>query len=236
MNHDNVTLSKLALAGIMYDSMTPFNRSLERLNKATAGNIDLTNSSHLMALLKWLNDWGCRNLARNQHKVASKSILIWQQKYGASLFSDRKQIWNLKDNELEAAAHEYGDLKDMPGARRFRGGTKQEVRIGATAASKILFAIRPKALMPWDEAMRKRFKCDGSPDSYFNYLKIIQGYTYHIADLCKARGFKIDDLPKKLDRPDATVLALVNEYIWVTVTRGRELPSASILKQWSELG
>jgi len=236
VNIKDVTLSKLAIACLMYNSLTPFNESLKLLKESTDGCIDLTNPTHRESLLQWLNDWGCRNLARDQHKLASKSILIWQQKYGASLFSGRKPIWNLKDNELEAAAHSYGALKDMPGAERIRNGKKQMVSIGETAASKILFAIRPEALMPWDEAMRKRFKCDGRPDSYFNYLKIIQGLTCHIADLCQAKGFKIDNLPKKLDRPDATVLALVNEYIWVTVTRGRALPPASILKQWAELG
>jgi hypothetical protein len=189
-----------------------------------------------MALLKWLNDWGCRNLAKDQHKVASKSILDWQQKYGAGLFSDRKPIWNLKDNELESAAHAYGALKDMSGAERERGGKKQMVSIGETAASKILFAIRPEALMPWDEAMRKRFKCNGSPESYYDYLKIIRELTVHIADLCQAKGFNIDNLPKKLDRPDATVLALVNEYIWVTVTRGRTLPTSQTMARWVELG
>jgi len=190
--------------------------------------------------MEWLNDWGCRHLSEDQHDVASNSILKWYQTYGASLFTNEKPLWDLKDGELEIAARAYGSLKDKTGVWRVRGGKKLEVHIGETAASKILFAIRPKALMPWDEAMRKNSGCDGSPLSYAGYLSMIRDLTFHIGDLCRNKGFQIDDLPQKLGRSNSTVLALVNEYIWVTVPRKNrkrvKLPSSETLAQWAELG
>jgi hypothetical protein len=123
----------------------------------------------------------------------------------------------------------------MTGAQRVHGGRNFEISIGATAASKILFAIRPRALMPWDEAMRAAFKCNGSTKSYARYLKMIRKLTFHIGDLCWNRGFRIDELPRKLGRPNSTVLALVNEYIWVTETRKVKLPSAETFAQWVSL-
>jgi len=186
--------------------------------------------------MKWLNDWGCRHLAEDQHEIASCSISNWYQANGATLFPNEKQLWNLEDQELEVAATAYGSLKDKTGAWRIRGDRKLEVHIGATAASKILFAIRPKALMPWDEAMRTSFKCDGSPTSYFRYLKKIRHITFQIGVLCRNNGFEIGDLPEELGRPNSTVLALVNEYIWVTETRKCELPSSHTLARWAEWG
>lgn len=236
VNYENITLCDLALSSTMYDSLTPFNSSLRRLNEATGGSIDLTNPEHCIALVKWLNDWGCRHLSKDQHDVASNSILNWYQVDGASLFINEKPLWGLGDNELEMAANVYGSLKDKTGARRVRGGSKKEVHIGPTAASKILFAIRPKALMPWDEAMRISFECDGSPESYFKYLITIRNLTLHIGDLCRNKDFQIDDLPKELGRPNSTVLALVNEYIWVTETRKCKLPSPHTLARWVKLG
>ena len=236
MNYKKVTLCKLALASTMYDSLTPFNVSLGRLNKATDGNIDLTNHAHRISLMQWLNDWGCRHLSEDQHDFASNSILNWYRVDGVSLFTNTKPLWDLGDHELEVAAHAYGSLKDKTGARRVRAGRELEIHIGATAASKILFAIRPKALMPWDEAMRISFKSDGSPKSYSEYLKTIRNLTYHIGVLCSNKGFQIDDLPKVLGRPNSTVLAIVNEYIWVTETRKIELPSSRTLARWAELG
>ena len=240
MNINDVTLSKLAVSSLLFNSLTSYNSSLGRLNKSTRGSIDITNPEHRIYLLKWLNDWGCRNLSKDQHDVASKSILEWYQGAGASLFTDEEPLWDLVDNELEVATDAYGSLKDKTGAWRTRGGSKQEVHIGPTAASKILFAIRPKVLMPWDEAMRISFECDGSPESYFKYLITIRNLTLHIGDLCRNKGFQIDDLPQKLERPNSTVLALINEYIWVTVPRKTrkkvELPSSRTLARWAELG
>ena len=236
MNYENVTLCKLALASTMYDSLTPFNYSLGRLNEATGGCIDLANPAHRMSLIKWLNDWGCRSLSKAHHKVASCSILNWYQANCATLFNEKTPLWQLEDQEIEAAANAYSFLKGKTGAWRVRSGREEEVSIGETAASKILFAIRPKALMPWDEAMRVAFKCDGSPESYSRYLKIIRNLTSHIGVLCRNKGFQIDDLPRELGRPDSTVIALVNEYIWITETRQVELPSSRTLARWVELG
>ena len=236
MDIEEVTLGGIAIAGLLFDSLTPYNASLANFRCATGGKLDLANQKHRDTLMKWLNDWGCRHLSKNQHKVASESILDWYQGERPTLFSDKTPIWQLEDQQIESAANAYGSLKDKIGARRSRYGNKSQVRIGPTAASKVLFAIRPKALMPWDEAMRISFDCDGSPESYFKYLIKIRGLTLHIGKLCRNKGFQIDDLPQKLGRPNSTVLALVNEYIWVTETRKVELPSSETLTQWASLG
>jgi hypothetical protein len=73
VNYESVTLCKLALASTMYDSLTPFNYSLGRLNEATGGNIDLNKPAHRISLMKWLNDWGCRHLSEDQHGVCCQS-------------------------------------------------------------------------------------------------------------------------------------------------------------------
>lgn len=231
-----VSLCRLALASAMYDSLTPFNRSLGRLNEVTGGDIDLDDPAHRIAVIEWLNDWGCRHLSEDQHDVASRSILSWYTMCGPSLPAKEEPIWDLQDHDLEAAARSYGALKDMAGALRVRGGKKRKVRVGATAASKILFAIRSKVFMPWDEAMRASFKCDGSPNSYSKYLREMRDLTLYIGVLCRRNGFRIDDLPEKIGRPDSTVLALVNEYIWVTETRKCKLPSSQTLARWAGLG
>lgn len=236
-DYGQVTLSKLAIASAMYDSLTVFNRSLGRLDAATGGSIDLTNPAHRLSLLKWLNEWGCRNLPKTQHSdITSPSILEWYQAYGSSLVDEAKPVWALEDGELKQAGQAYSALRNRPGARRVRRGRTQEVHIGPTAASKILYAIRPDALMPWDAAMRASLGHDGSPRSYLEYLLDIRGLTVHIETLCRSQGFGMEDLPSVLGRPDATVLSLVNEYLWVTVTRRVELPSSETLVQWSALG
>jgi len=231
-----VTLGDIAVAGLLFHSLTPYNASLAKFRKNTGHKLDVTLAEHREALLDWLNDWGCRHLSERQHQVASRSILDWYRSNSLALFDDKTPLWQLGDRQLETAANVYGFLKDMRAARRSRYGSESKVHIGPTAASKVLFAIRPKALMPWDEAMRVAFKCDGSPESYSRYLLEIRDLTLHIEGLCESKGFQIDDLPQKLQRPDSTVVALVNEYIWVTVTRKIGLPSSEALTRWASLG
>jgi len=236
MNIKDVTLGKIAVAGLLYNSLTPYNNSLVNFRSATGDRIDLTIQEHRDALMKWLNDWGCRHLSKDQHQVASQSILDWYQTNCDTLFNEKTPLWQLEGQEIETAANAYGSLKDRIGARRSRYGNDSEVHIGPTAASKVLFAIRPNALMPWDEAMRKRFACDGSPQSYAGYLNKIRHMTLHIETLCRSKGFQIDDLPAKIGRPNSTVIELINEYVWVTKTRIIKLPSSETLKQWASLG
>ncbi|MBE9570504.1 MAG: hypothetical protein IMF11_07750 [Proteobacteria bacterium] len=236
MNIKDVTLGRIAVAGLLFNSLTPYNASLATFRSATGDSLDLAIQEHLDALMHWLNAWGCRHLSKDQHQVASESISNWYETNCTSLFSAKTPIWQLEDQEIDIAANAYGSLKDRIGARHYRHGNKLEVHIGSTAASKILFALRPKALMPWDEAMRKYFGCSGSPGSYFEYLIEIRDLTLHIGRLCENKGFQIDDLPQRLGRPDSTVLELVNEYIWVTVTRKVKLPSSKTLTQWASLG
>ena len=233
---ESVNLCNLALACSMYDSLTGFNSSLRRLKESTSGGIDLSNPAHRTSLLNWLNDWGCRHLSKESHHIASSAILDWHNQEGVKLFPIGKVLWELDNQEMATAVAAYGSLKERTGACPNRGGKRLQMDIGPTAASKILFAIRPEALMPWDEAMRKEFGCDGSKESYFKFLVEIKKLALRIDELCKANNFDISELPHKIDRGGSTIIELVNEYVWVTVTRKCKLPSARNLKLWAQWG
>ena len=235
MNIEDFTLGRLAVANLLFSSMTSYDDSLDHFNDKTSNKIVLTNVEHRNFLLTWLNEWGCRNLSLGQHGVASNSISKWYEESGSNIITDEKPLWELGEKELDVAARAYGSLKDKTGAIRVRAGKEQVVNIGPTAASKILFAMRQKAMMPWDEAMRKRFNYDGSQESYLKYLLKIKFISLHIKGLCEKNGFLIDELPQKLERQKSTIMILINGYIWVTVTRQVTLPASSTLTRWAEL-
>jgi hypothetical protein len=237
MNIKEVTLGRIAVAGLLFDSLTPYNVSLAAFRSAISGKLDLFTEEHGRVMLKWLNDWGCRHLSKGQHQIASKSISDWYQNNRTTLFNDEAPIWQLQDQEINIAADAYASLKDSIGAKHYRQGNKLEAHIGPTAASKVLFALRPKALMPWDEAMRKYFGYTGSPRSYFEYLIEIRDLTAHIGYLCESKGFHIDDFPEKVGRADSTVVELLNEYIWIRTRKiPIKLPAPETLVQWASLG
>jgi len=236
MNTEDITLGKIAVTDFLFNSLTRYNTSLVTFRQDTDHKLDLASEGHRDLLLVWLNAWGCRHLSKDSHGVASRNILEWYQRYRTTLFSDETPLWHLADQEIKAAADAYGSLKNRLGARRPRHGNQMKVPIGPTAASKILFALRPKALMPWDDAMRKAYDCDGSPESYGRYQKTMRSIALHIEKLCKSRGFEIDDLPAKIGRSRSTVVELLNEYIWVTTRKPAiKLPASDTLAQWASL-
>lgn len=232
-----MNLCDLALACSMYDSLTPFNSSLRLLKKSfSADGINLSDPAHRASLLKWLNDWGCRHLSKKSHDIASSAILDWYNQEGTKLLPIGKALWELDNQEMASVVAAYDSLKDRTGAYSTRGGKKLQMDIGPTAASKILFAVRPEALMPWDEAMRKEFGCNGSKESYSKFLMVMKKLACRIGELCKANEFDISELPHKMGRDSSTVLELINEYVWVTVNSKRKLPSAQDLALWARWG
>ena len=235
-NFESVNLCDLALACSMYNSLTSFNVSLGDLKEKTDDSIDLTKLCHCTHVVEWLNKWGCRHLSKKSHDIASSAILDWYNQEGMKLFPIGKALWELDNQEMATVITAYGSLKDRAGACPIRGGKKLQIDIGPTAASKILFAVRPEALMPWDEAMRNEFGCDGSKESYSKFLMVINKLACRIGELCKANDFDISELPHKMDRDGSTVLELINEYVWVTVTRKCKLPSAQNLALWAQWG
>jgi len=232
MTITDLTLSDLAMSSTIYN-LTSFNDSLGDLKEATKTGIDLNNADHRTSLITWLNKWGCR-LAIEHLETTSGSIQDWYKQAVAGLFPITKAVWELNDNDLGNAATAYGTLKDKVAAQRDRDTKVSDRNIGPTAASKVLFAIRPNALMPWDEAMRKGFDCNGSHESYLKFLREIRNMAWKIRDLCNTNGFDVFELPVQIERPDSTVLEIINEYIWVKVTRKCKLPPASTLKRWAE--
>ena len=228
-----VPLAHLALACLMFDSVTGYNKSLDELFKTTEGRLTLSKSTHRDALLKWLNEWGCRHLSRDQHHVASASILAWHQENRETIEAISAPLW-LSDGEIAAAVTAYGSLKDRLGARPKRNEKELQTTIGPTAASKVLFALKPASLPPWDVAMRKHFSCDGSAESYQKFLETVGGMALNVSAQCERNGFPISRLPIELGRPNSSVVSLLNEYLWVTISAGARLPHRFTLARWAE--
>jgi hypothetical protein len=92
------------------------------------------------------------------------------------------------------------------------------VTFGSTAAAKAMFALRPQAFPPWDVPMRSAFGWTGlDPSHYETFL----GMSRDALDgLAQRAGVRVDELPEKLGRPDSSPARMVDEYLWMRLTRG----------------
>jgi hypothetical protein len=96
--------------------------------------------------------------------------------------------------------------------------------VGATGAAKLLHALRPRVLPPWDDPIRSALSLDGGRDSYLTYLLDVQANVRGIEKEAAAAGIKAADIPRALGRPKSSLPKMVDEYFWVTLTRGLAIP------------
>ncbi len=127
-------------------------------------------------------------------------------------------LTDLDDGQLAALGRAYAGLARSPAAFRGSRGGDVSVSFGDTAAAKALFAIRPQAIPPWDEPMRKAFGW-GRVDAaeYATFLAAVRGALIGLAERLSVEP---SALPAALDRPASSPVKIVDEFLWVRITRG----------------
>jgi hypothetical protein len=226
-----ININDLAYACQLYGKERNYDLSYINFLESINHYLDLINPLHRKSLLIWLNKWGCRQFATKYHELASEEILKWYKDNRSILPKEEINIWELKDNDLDLIQISYKNLKDITASFQKRKTGEVKKHAGPTGASKILFAFRPKSLIPWDGAIRNDF---GEGDSGLAYIVYIKKVNETIKDLmiqCRKNNFEIEELPKKINRPFSTIPKLIDEYSWVTnPKRGLTIPKIDFFK------
>jgi hypothetical protein len=193
--------------------------SLAVLRDATQPAIDLSVREHREALLRFLRAWGCRHLRRDDTRRSSRALASWWSRFGSTLPPAAAPLTDLDDERLAALGRAYAALARSPAA--FRAGRDGDVSVsfGDTAAAKALFAIRPQAVPPWDEPMRKAFGWSRvDAEEYATFLAAVRDSLIGLAERLRVEP---SALPAVLDRPESSPVKLVDEFLWIRITRGR---------------
>jgi hypothetical protein len=228
-----MNLGQLAFACYIYGRMTDFDSSYDAIRKATGPALDLTLAPHRVALLKWLNDWGCRQFAKAYHQLAASEIEDWYRGFVTAIPSVGAHLTGLSDQDLNVAEGAYDALADRTACMRRRKGTRDaRVTIGPTGAAKILFALRPGSFIPWDEPIRTGLKLRPSGREYVRYLKLAKHHLGELEAQCQEMGHRLDELPELVERPGSTPAKLIDEYYWVTITRNCPVPEKQVIPKW----
>ena len=227
-------LAELAFACHVYAPMTDYDNSYYHFRRETHPQLDLKNNQHRIALIEWLNAWGCRQFALAYHDLASQEIHSWYRLFDACLFSPGKSLLDLTGSDLELVEQAYEKLVDRTASMRKRPrGGQTEVTIGPTGTAKILFAFRPDALIPWDEPIRHHFQLGDSAHAYVEYLHIVRKNLEELDQACEELGYRLSGLPELLNRSTSSLTKLIDEYFWVTISRGCATPDSADLLKWA---
>lgn len=221
-------LFELAYACRVYGHMTDYDNALVQFCKVAQPQLDPSRPEQQVALFRWLNEWGCRQFAKQHHAtVAAVSLVRWADRWLGSLPGPDARLEELGPAELKRAADAYGALQSQIASHR--GASSTPVRFGATGAAKTLFALRPNVFAPWDDPIRVRLHLDGGRSSFATYLAVVAD---HLRALSAEAGVPVADLPALVRRPGSTPPKLIDEYNWVVITRNSRPPSRAELAQW----
>ena len=83
--------------------------------------------------------------------------------------------------------------------------------------------------MPWDAAIQEEFKL-----GYRAMLVRSKDEGSKLIDDAARCGVldPQNNIPSEIGRPQHTLAQLLDEYHWITITRGHEIPSHGDLRQW----
>lgn len=190
--------------------------SSQRLAAATGGLVDLRVEAHRVALITWLRAWGCRHLRRTDTPRTAEALRTWWATWGDKLPGERAALTGLSEADLLAARQAYDALREARAAARIVNGREIGVSFGDTAAAKGMFAIRPRVFLPWDEPIRLAFGPAGGGDAYVRLLRLSAAA---LKGLAQRLGVPVEDLPAALGRPGSSPPKLVDEFLWIRITR-----------------
>jgi hypothetical protein len=230
-----MTLAELAFGCYIYAALIgEDDGGYSQLLAQTNQQLDLSEDQHCKSLLVWLNKWGCRQFKKSQHELAATEIKAWYSEFGPKLFPRPKSLLLLTEHDLSTIDAAYGDLVNrIASVRTMGGGAESKVRVGPVGTAKILFAVRPNALMLWDNPILEALGLDGSAASYVSYLRKATKWLNELADECQRHGIEIAALPSLLGRPRSYLPKLIDEYLWVTVSQNCRPPSKSVFERWA---
>ena len=213
-----LTRDQVAAALRAFAAIAGSETSLALLRDATRPALDLAVRGHREALLRFLRAWGCRHLRRDDTGRSSRALASWWSRFGPILPPVTAPLTDLDDAQLAELGQAYAALARSPAALRASRGGDVPVSFGDTAAAKALFAIRPLAIPPWDEPMRRAFGWGHvDAEEFATFLAAVRGALIGLAERLRVEP---SELPASLDRPASSPVKIVDEFLWIRITRG----------------
>lgn len=196
-------------------------------------DLDLSRVEHRELLLRWLNSWGCRIRYPREGEPTpfDSGVADWWREWrgvlpasgladrsdcklsGLSELSNQSDLSDLTDPVIDQIAAAYAALAAVPVSA---GAVRRT--LGPTAAAKALFALRPRAVMPWDAAIAARLHGARDAAAFARHLRL--GRSWSQAVLAET-GLPADEIAILVGRPGMPLAKLLDEYLYVTVSMRR---------------
>lgn len=95
--------------------------------------------------------------------------------------------------------------------------------LGPTAASKLLYALRPAVIMPWDAAIATRMYGVRDGAAFGRHLRLGRAWARTII---AETGADETTLPELIGRPGISLAKILDEHLYVTITLAARISGA----------
>jgi hypothetical protein len=192
-----------------------YDQTVRRFLDEVDGTVDLRQAGHVAGLRRWLNAWGCRIAYPDEFADPfAETIADWWPRWQGRFPTDGVELADLSDADLSAFAGAFAELAAGPAAVNRRGTVR---RFGPTAASKAIWVLRPAAVAPWDYRIAAT-TTGGRRDAggYEEHQRVLRRWARSLR-----AGHPGVDIPEAVGRPDSTVARVLDEWCYLSFTRGR---------------
>ncbi|MFI5631012.1 hypothetical protein ACIA8E_16875 [Streptomyces sp. NPDC051664] len=208
------TLDQLRSAVGRFSRYTAAEAAWTTLREATAPAIDPAAAGHRAALLAWLNAAGCRiRYPRpGEPDPFDSGVAHWWQRRGGELPAPGVALTELDDAGIEQVALCFAELSATPAslARRPRP-------LGPTAAAKLLYALRPQAVMPWDAAIAQALHGGRDGGAFAGHQRLGRAWGRAVLD---EAGTDESSLAAQLGVTGRPLAKMLDDYCYLTLTVG----------------
>jgi hypothetical protein len=191
-------------------------------------NPDSASKQPVDHLLQFLNDWGCR--IPEKHFPALKDCLLqWASQRIIQLPEMNRDIRFLNETERLAIGDAYDAL--LKAGRDFH--------FWGTATAKTLHAVRRNTLPMWDARIRdsfidgrREFAAYSGGQIYSEFIRYVGEQISELEQEVIGLGYSLSEVPQLVDRRNVSLVKLVDEYYWITITEGHISPNRDELERW----
>jgi hypothetical protein len=222
-----MTLYDLACSCRLYQGQ--FDRQHRKMRVNLGDNPKRDSPDKRKDLFEFLNKWGCR-IPREDFSSLEEHVGEWIKDGGVNdLPVASKDILSLGPTEIDRIERLFDALLSHLG--------------GDTRVAKTLHALRYRALPAWDARIKReclnKHPFSGQPTAGEMYAEFVRHVRAEIEDLrrnAEELGYSLTEVPRLIDRVDdsydISVVKLVDEYYWITITSEYKVPDWNQLKVW----
>lgn len=199
-------------------------RSLATLRQRTGPTPDPSEPEHCDEVLRWVNQWGCRirRPRPGEPDTFARNLSAWWSAHAATL--PTTALSETDEHDISLLADAYHALAHLPATHPIRTRASTAIRrFGPTAASKIMFVLRPDTVTPWDAAIARRTTGGTTRQHFVRHLTAARLWTTSTLD--EAARVGIADIAAHVGRPNSSLAKIYDEWQYLTITRDAPVQS-----------